>query len=144
MRLNPTVKNRSNASPISLPMTGMIDVVFLLLIFFLVTTSFDPPTRSRVTSVITDTNTGTDEMENDPPLMLTVYPDGQRIGYQLAGVRTTDEGEICKLLNQIRPSGEPILVKVTGGLPFQSAISAFDLCETCGHPSAAWYFNDER
>lgn len=81
--------------------------------------------------------------------MLTVYPkgqggNGQGVQYQLAGVRTNDEGEICELLKQIRPTGEPILVKISGGLTFQSAMSAFELCKSCGHPSAVWYCSDEK
>lgn len=139
MRLNRSTKNRGGTSPISLSMTGMIDVVFLLLIFFLVTTSFDQPTRSIVTPVVTDRRIDRVRQSDDQPLMLTVYPDGERIGYQMAGVRSTDEGKIRELLMQIDSDDESILIKVTGGISFQSAMSAFDMCRTCGHRSVAWY-----
>ena len=123
----------------------MIDVVFLLLIFFLVTTSFRTPTQSITTPIVSNSVSPTGTTVNDiEQVPLTIDSQSGKIGYEMGGVQTRDILKVRDLLKNLDPKSVQILVKVSDEIPFQSAISVIALCKTCGHKSAAWFANNER
>ena len=123
----------------------MIDVVFLLLIFFLVTTSFRTPTQSIITAIVSPNNTPAATLDNDvQQVTLAVANQSGNIGYKMGGIQTNDISKVGELLKKLKPKSVQILVKVSDEIPFQSAISVIELCKGCGHESAAWFPNHER
>ena len=123
----------------------MIDVVFLLLIFFLVTTSFRMPTQSVVTPIVSDSVSQTATAINDvEQVSLTVQNRSGKIAYEMGGVQTNDISEVRELLVNLKPKSVRIVVKVSDKIPFQSAMSVISLCKACGHQSAAWLPNHAR
>ena len=122
----------------------MIDVVFLLLIFFLVTTSFRTPTQSVVTAIVSPNNTPAATLDDVEQVTLAVGNQSGNIGYKMGGIQTNDISKVGELLKKLKPRSVQILVKVGDEIPFQSAVSVIELCKGCGHKSAAWFPNHER
>ena len=137
--------NGYNSSPLQLSSASMIDVVFLLLIFFLVTTSFRKPTQSVMTPIASNSVSQTEsDVNNVEQLSLTILNRSGKIEYEMGGVQTGELSKVRELLKNLKPTSVQILVKVSDEIPFQSAISVITLCKTCGHESAAWLPNHER
>ena len=137
-------RNGITSLPLQLSSAGMIDVVFLLLIFFLVTTSFRTPSQSVITPIISSSVSSTETADNDlEQVSLTIRERSGKIAYQMGGMQTSDITKIRELLKDLKPQSVRILVKVSNGIPFQSAMSVIALCKTCGHESAAWFPNHE-
>ena len=69
---NRSVDNRSNK--IELSMTSMIDVVFLLLIFFLVTTTFVRPEKQLLSSINVQEKSASDSSNDlEPAIICLLY-----------------------------------------------------------------------
>ena len=139
------ISNGQTSSPLQLSSASMIDVVFLLLIFFLVTTSFRTPTQSVITPIVSSAVAPATVSVNDvEKVTLAVGNQSGKIGYEMGGVQTSDLSNVRKLLKELKPESVQILVKIGDEIPFQSAISVIALCKTCGHETAAWFPNHER
>lgn len=139
MRLSKRSKSRRASAPLALTSASMIDVVFLLLIFFLVTTTFRTPTHSLVTPIIAKTNFQNEAVNNDTEqVTLAIRSQAGQIGYELGDLSTSDLSQLSELLKNVKPTSTQILVSVSDGIPFQTAVSVFDLCRSCGHETAAW------
>lgn len=145
MRLSKPISGRSSNAAMNLSTASMIDVVFLLLIFFLVTTSFRMPTRSLVTPIASQ-SASPDQIATDgiEPVILTIRSQNGEVGYELEGVKTGDAEVIRSVLEKMEPKTAPMFVKVGDGIPFQSATSLISMCRSCGHDSVAWFPNHER
>ena len=145
MRLTKPISKRSTAATMNLSTASMIDVVFLLLIFCLVTTSFRVPTQSLVTPIVSQ-SVSSDQIANQEvePVILTMHNQNGEIGYELGGLKTGDTQEVRSVLEKMEPKTAPIFVKVGDGIPFQTATSLIALCRSCGHDSVAWFPNHER
>jgi len=142
LRLTRPIKNRATASALNLSTASMIDVVFLLLIFFLVTTSFRTPTQSVVTPILSRTVSQSDISDVEiEQVTLAIGDEAGKVTYEMGGVKTTEVSEIRELLNNLKPNSAQIIVQVNDGIPFQSAISLITLCKNCGHESASWFSN---
>ena len=89
MRLSKPISGRSSDAVMNLSTASMIDVVFLLLIFFLVTTSFRVPTQSLVTPIVAQSvspdQIATDDIE---PVILAIRSQNGAVGYELGSVKT--------------------------------------------------------
>ena len=145
MQLSKPKTPRSSNAPMTLSTASMIDVVFLLLIFFLVTTSFRAPTQSLVTpivsSLVSPDQIVTDEIE---PVTLVIRSREGAIEYHLGSIITNDRQEIRSVLEEMDPKTAPVLVKVGDGIPYQAATNLISMCRSCGHDSVAWFPNHER
>ena len=145
MRLSKPISGRSSDAVMNLSTASMIDVVFLLLIFFLVTTSFRVPTQSLVTPIVAQSvspdQIATDDIE---PVILAIRSQNGAVGYELGSVKTNNVDEIRSVLESMEPKTAPMFVKVGDGIPFQSATTLIAMCRSCGHDSVAWFPNHER
>ncbi len=115
-----------------LSMTGMIDVVFLLLIFFLVTTSFiRPEHRLRSGIKIEDRTTavGRNDLE---PAVIDIVGQGSEFVYRIGDVSTTDLRDIRKVLETFGNKDDGAFVRVVDGAPFDMPAKAINLCKQAG------------
>ena len=145
MRLSKSSSIRPAASALNLSTASMIDVVFLLLIFFLLTTSFRVPTQSLVTPIVSQSVSPNQIADNEiEPVILTVRVQGGVVGYELGGIKTNDTQEIRSVLEKMEPKTAPMFVKVGDGIPFQSATTLISMCRSSGHDSVAWFPNHDR
>ena len=129
----------------NLSTASMIDVVFLLLIFFLVTTSFRMPTQSLVTPIVSQ-SVSPDPIASDnvEPVILVLRFQNGSVGYELGSVKTNDIQDIRSVLESMNTKTAPMVVKVGDGIPFQSATTLIALCRSCGHESVAWFPHHDR
>ena len=85
-------------SRLELSMTSMIDVVFLLLIFFIVTTTFVRPEREIVSSIkVNEKQTAANDSNLDPAIV-DVIRQNSEVLFRIGAVRTNDLEEVKKLL----------------------------------------------
>lgn len=144
MRLSkPSIKPHY-AAPMNLSSASMIDVVFLLLIFFLVTTTFRIPTQSLATPIVAQ-SVSPDQITDDiEPVILTMRSQSGVVEYELGSVKTNNVQKIQNVLQNMDTKTAPMVVKVGDGIPFQSATTLIALCRSCGHESVAWFPNHDR
>jgi biopolymer transport protein ExbD len=112
-----------------LPMTPMIDVVFLLLIYFMVTSSMTP-SESRLTSALQAENKSGRAADLQPQIITVDLVDGQPafiMGERL--MRT--KRELVELL-RLLPKEGGVFVKVAGRAPVSATATALQACKDGG------------
>ena len=119
---------------LELTMTSLIDVVFLLLIFFLVTTTFTKPEMQLLPNIKVDDETAASE---SPMQIESVYvlpgSDGKG-AYKIGSVITTDIDELEKILTGASDESklDGVMVYVNPEAPFGKAVEAFNACRQSG------------
>ncbi len=113
----------------ALPMTSMIDVVFLLLIFFLVTASFAPD-EGRLDAALQTEGPALTSVDLQPQVVVVemgasgpVY----RIGARLA----VTPAELTAILKQL-PKEAGVAVRVNGDVPVGAAAAAMQSAHDAG------------
>ncbi len=122
-------------TPIEVSLTPMIDVVFLLLIFFMVTTTFDQQSAIKIN--LPEAN-GESSKHEKKYIMLTINAEGT---YFISD----DEGFSHQLINQktetlrralIKAAGKsraiPFVISADGKTPHQSVVTAIDIAAELG------------
>ncbi|MCF6204181.1 MAG: biopolymer transporter ExbD [Methylococcaceae bacterium] len=122
-------------TPIEVSLTPMIDVVFLLLIFFMVTTTFDQQSAIKIN--LPEAN-GESSKHEKKYIMLTINAEGT---YFISD----DEGLSHQLINQktetlkralIKAAGKsraiPFVISADGKTPHQSVVTAIDIAAALG------------
>lgn len=113
----------------ALPMTSMIDVVFLLLIFFLVTANF-AEREDRLTSTIQSERTGA-AVQDLQPQIVTVELSGSRVVFRV-GERAVQTGRALQALLAQLPKEAGVAVKVDDRVPIQAAATALQAAHDAG------------
>jgi biopolymer transport protein ExbD len=128
MRL--TSRSARHGSKIELQMTSMIDVVFLLLIFFIVTSSFhkterelDPAIKVQKTSLSQTTS------DLAPAIVEIVRGAGGSYVYKLGGREMTSVPELTDVLRQFDNKADGAVVRVKDDAPFDMAANAIQACK---------------
>ncbi len=118
-------------------MTSMIDVVFLLLIFFMVTTSFrkterelDPAVKSQQQS-----NAAQSDFE---PVIVEVTKEGGRTFFRLGTATYTTDAQLIALLKQFDQKQDGAYVKVSDAAEFGFAARAMQACKTAGFSAVSY------
>ena len=117
---------------IALDMTPMIDVVFLLLIFFLITTSFvqterelDPATRVEETSA----RASSADFE---PAIVDVAAGAGGFVYRLGGREFLDPAELTTTLRQFPDKSAGAFVRVSDAAPYGMGATAVQAARDAG------------
>src|SRR5947207_1000172 len=113
----------------ALNLTSMIDVLFLLIIFFMVATKFDEMERNIQVAVPQVAQAG--EGTSPPrPLVVEVLADGK---LQLDGTALTEEQLTEKLAAARTPLTEPtVVIHGDAQCPFQHVAAALGACRQAG------------
>jgi biopolymer transport protein ExbD len=124
----PLKLHRDDEMP-ALNLTSMIDVLFLLIIFFMVATKFDEMERNISVAVPQVAQAGEDTPP-PRPLIVSVTADGR---FKLDGKPVT-ETELTKKLAAARtPLTEPtVVIHGDAKCPFQHVASALGACRQAG------------
>ena len=119
-------------------MTPMIDVVFLLLIFFVCTASFEPPEEVLPSSLLASGSQPADvepldEIDLEQVIIKISIDDvgvrwivNERPVESLAALRT-----LLEAIASIDPT-TPVILDVDGRTPLAHAIDVYDLCRVTG------------
>jgi biopolymer transport protein ExbD len=123
--------SRRHGSKIDLQMTSMIDVVFLLLIFFMVTSSFNKAERELDPAIKLQRAAG--KAANDlAPAIVDVVRSGGGFVFKLGGRELTSAAELTGVLRQLDNKLDGAIVRVQDEAPFDMAASAIQACKGAG------------
>ena len=115
--------------PLDISLTPMIDVVFLLLIFFMVTTTFSKETVIKVQLPQAE---GQEAEKNEQALMLTINKAGQ---YFINDKALSDHSleNLTKQLTRFSSNKQiPLIINADANAPVQAAISVLDVASKLG------------
>jgi biopolymer transport protein ExbD len=136
MRLSSVKMQRE--SKIELSMTSMIDVVFLLLIFFMTTASF-VKTERNLDSAIKVTQRSANQTASDlEPAIVVVTRGATGFVYKLGKRETTSDLELTDLLKQFENKIDGAFVRVGDEAPFRMAAGAIQACKSAGFTSVSY------
>jgi len=115
---------------LDLNITPLIDIVFLLLIFFMVSTTFQKESQLRVQLPEARQQT---EAQPEQPLEIVISADGQ---YAIGGRTLADNG-LPTLLRALRQAAgddreQPLVVRADARTPHQAVVRAMDAAAQAG------------
>jgi biopolymer transport protein ExbD len=123
--------NRRHGSKIDLQMTSMIDCVFLLLIFFMVTSSFARTERELDTGLATETRTVKAAGDLAPIIVEVVRGDGDFV-FKVGGRQLATREELTDVLGKIENKLDGAFVRAADDAPFLMAAAAIQACKDAG------------
>jgi biopolymer transport protein ExbD len=113
----------------ALNLTSMIDILFLLIIFFMVATKFDELERNIQVAVPQVSQAVRDDPPRKP-LVVSIESDGR---IDLDGTPVTLEELTLRLASTRTASGGPsVVIRGDAKCPFQNVASALAACRTAG------------
>ncbi len=121
-------RNKKN-KPLEVSLTPMIDVVFLLLIFFMVTTTFSKETSIKIQLPQAE---GQDVKQHKQVLLLTIDKSGQ---FFIDGRALQDKSLaiLSKELSAVSANKQlPLVIHADANAPVQAAISVLDVANNVG------------
>jgi len=112
--------------------TGFIDIVFLLLIFFLLTSALVLPEKQVASNLaVRDRDSASQRSDLEPAVILIRrVPDG--VVFQVGGFSTTTESELIEFLNEFINKGDGAYVRAGDEIPFKYVAQAVAACRTTG------------
>lgn len=122
------IKRSSVASTLSL--TPLIDVMFLLLIFFLVTSEFEEEER-RLDIVLPSATSAVPMTSKPREIVIDIDDQGQ---LYMAGQSTSLE-ELQRMLASAvasNPTNQTVVIRADRGTTFQPVVSVMDVCNRTG------------
>jgi len=125
-------------SQLELSMTSMIDVVFLLLIFFIVTTTFIRPEREIVSAVKVNEKRAAANDSNLEPAIVDVIRQNTQVIFRIGAVQTNDLEQVKKLLKGFENKSEGAFVRVADDVPYEAAAQAIGACHASGFDSVSY------
>jgi len=123
--------SRRHGSKIELQMTSMIDVVFLLLIFFMVTSSFHKAERELDPAVKVQRAAAAAAQDFSPAVVDVVRSAGGLV-FRLGGRELTSAEQLTEVLAQLDNKVNGAVVRASDEAPFGMAASAVQACKSAG------------
>ena len=115
---------------IELSMTSMIDVVFLLLIFFMVASSFVKTERQLEPAIKVKSKSVSQAATDMEPAIVDVVQSGNRSVYKLGSLEMTSDQELVEVLDRFENKMDGAIVRVADGVPFSMAAAAIQACKS--------------
>lgn len=137
MRVPSRYENEQPASEVK--MTPMIDVIFLLLIFFVSTSSFQPPEEVLPTNMSLPGNVSEtvqiDPLEEDLDeiVVKVLWREGEP-QWEVNQRQYAQLGQVGAVLTAVADfqTDLPVILDVEGGVPMENVIDIYDLCRQIG------------
>lgn len=123
-------RKRDQGVKIELSMTSMIDVVFLLLIFFMVTSAFVRTERNLDSAIKVKDRSAQSKASDLEPAVVEVVSQGGAYVYKVGGRTTRSLEELISILKQFDNKQDGAFVQVSDGAPFGMAASAIQACKS--------------
>jgi biopolymer transport protein ExbD len=131
--------HRDGRGRLDVKMTPMIDVIFLLLIFFVCTASFQPPEQTLPANLAlpgsaTDAAPIDPEWEDLEEIVVKVFWRGGQPGWQINQRDLPDLAEVRAVLKAAAAVqiDLPVILDVQGQVPVEHAIDVWDACRQIG------------
>src|SRR5262245_973509 len=123
--------SRRHGSKIDLQMTSMIDCVFLLLIFFMVTSSFNRTERELDTGLATESRNVKGVGDLAPIIVEIIRGDGEFV-FKVGGRQLISREELTEVLRKIENKLDGAFVRPADDAPFLMASGAIQACKDAG------------
>ncbi|MCC8179551.1 MAG: biopolymer transporter ExbD [Planctomycetes bacterium] len=123
------MKAMREEEPYEIPMTSLIDVVFLLLIFFLVATNFiRRETDHEVT--LPESEAGVKAQRPPSRLVVNIREDGSLV----VNGRLNTETELRRTVDEFVEAnpGKPAVIRADARVPYRSVMRVFGICRAGG------------
>ncbi|NOQ17038.1 MAG: biopolymer transporter ExbD [Methyloprofundus sp.] len=133
---------KNKHQPLEISLTPMIDVVFLLLIFFMVTTTFSQQTAIKIQLPQADGQAKVERQQQ--VLMLTIAKGGQ---YYINDKALADGklSTLSKALSKFSSNKHiPLVINADARAPVQSAISVLDVASKIGFTNITFVTEKEE
>jgi biopolymer transport protein ExbD len=121
---------------IQLSMTSMIDVVFLLLIFFITTATFVPTERDLDSAIRVESSS--EAIADLQPAVIEVVRGSAGYVYRLGQRELDDPQQLYDLLRRFDNKMQGAFVRVSDGAPFRMAAAAVQACKDAGFPTVSY------
>ena len=109
--------------------TAMIDVVFLLLIFFMCTASIKPP-ESEIRAALPGSSSSVPEFQ---PVKITVSAVGKRFSVECDGQLCADDAALNKLISARSQIADlPVVFTIGDEVEFDDIVHVMDICRQAG------------
>lgn len=122
--------SRSSRVHVGLDMTSMIDVIFLLLIYFLLTTTYAPPESHLAPALRVDKVAAGRIADLQPQIIDVEIIDGSP-GFRL-GDQVLRDKESLRVLLAALPKDAGVFVKGAGDVATEWAVAALQACRDAG------------
>ena len=132
---------KMNARSLDLNMTSMIDVVFLLLIFFMVTASFVKTERNLDSAIkVNKQSASAAESFMEPAIVEITASQGGAGGfvYKLGSREFASQRELTDVLRQFDNKSDGAFVKIPNAAPYEMAAAAVQACKSAGFASVSY------
>jgi len=131
--------HRDDRGRLDVKMTPMIDVIFLLLIFFVSTASFRAaeeilPTNLSLPGTLAESEPIDPELEDLDEIVVKILWSEGRIGWQINGENLPNLGEVRAKLQGVAQVkiDLPVILDVEGEVPIEDVIDVYDVCRQIG------------
>ena len=124
-----------------LPLTSLIDVVFLLLVYFLVTSSFTEPERDLSSAVQMDGG-GVRASEMQPQIVEIGRGRGGRVEFRIGGHMTTSQSGLLDVLESL-PKDPGIAIRAGQDVPISAVAAAMQASQDAGFIKRSYVPTDE-
>jgi len=141
MRLTSHKTKRSTT--LELQMTSMIDVVFLLLVFFMTTSTFIKAEKEQNPAVEVKKKSATQSQSDLEPTIVDVTERGGRFVYLVGGNELTEYDELVELLSKFSNKHDGAFVRVSDEPPFEMAARAIQACKSTGFTGVTYVPNSK-
>ena len=116
----------------------MIDVTFLLLIFFMITSSFTKTERELDPQMKVNKQAPTSRSSQLEPAIIDLVKTENGFVMRLGGRDFTTVPEMVPVLRQLDNKGDGAFVRVPPEAPFDLAATAIQACKTAGFPFVSY------
>ncbi len=121
-------RQKRKTIPPELNMAAMIDVVFLLLIFFMCTSSLQHPER-KLLAWLPQSSQASEPVSDFEPVVITVTGGPGAAVLECDGVPCTGIRELRRELRLRRQVADmPVIIRGDEGVPFELMVDVMDIC----------------
>jgi biopolymer transport protein ExbD len=117
-------------SRLELSMTSMIDVVFLLLIFFMTSSSFMRTERELDSGINVDRQTANEQQSDFEPAIVDIVRSNGDFVFRLGAREFATQQELTRVLRQFENKVDGAFVRVSDDAPFDKAAAAIQACKS--------------
>lgn len=115
--------------PVRLPLVGMIDVFFLLLVYFIVSTTLAIPEDELSAALRQQSQAAASDLQ---PQFVEVRASGTGVVFKVGGQELRTQADLTELLSKL-PKEAGVFLQVDDAAPVWAAASALQACHDAGY-----------
>lgn len=128
MRL--TNRKHTRESKLELAMTPMIDVVFLLLIFFMLTTAYMRPEMHLQSAIQVREQSAASAKSDLEPAIVELVRSGDTVVFRIGNREMTTQDELTQVLRQFPNKLDGAFIRVPDDVAFRWPAAAIQACKS--------------